>query len=190
MQYGQIITHDMSLALGTTQARKLQFSFGTLQLKCFVYLFTVPNTVQCCSATGQLFDPATVPQRCYPIIVPPEDPTQLVAQRQCMNFIRTITDRDQNCIGGLQPVEQVSRKKSSSKVYFIFKFNFIFISVLILKYHAKSNIFLLDSMIPCKQVSFFSADSSQPLSRPFHSLRQLRSRQPTTPFVSRRQIAR
>ncbi|XP_066254166.1 peroxidase-like [Euwallacea similis] len=88
MQYGQIITHDMSLIVGTTQ--------------------TQPHSTRCCSDDGQLLELANSPEHCFPIVVPANDPNYSQQNIRCMNFVRTITDRDRRCVGGYQPAEQLT----------------------------------------------------------------------------------
>ncbi|KAL3277117.1 hypothetical protein HHI36_012473 [Cryptolaemus montrouzieri] len=88
MQYGQIITHDMSMIAGSTQAQ--------------------PHSTKCCSATGQLLELANVPEHCYPIVLSDDDPIARQINMKCMNFVRTITDRDRRCVGGYQPAEQLT----------------------------------------------------------------------------------
>ncbi|CAG9836264.1 unnamed protein product [Diabrotica balteata] len=88
MQYGQIITHDMSMILGSTQAQ--------------------PHGTRCCSNDGQLLELANIPDHCYPIVLPDKDPQHSQTNTKCMNFVRTITDRDRNCVGGNQPAEQLT----------------------------------------------------------------------------------
>ncbi|XP_068909964.1 peroxidase [Tenebrio molitor] len=88
MQYGQIITHDMSMIAGSTQAQ--------------------PHQTKCCTADGQLLEFANIPEHCFPIILPNDDPAHSQTNAKCMNFVRTITDRDRNCVGGYQPVEQLT----------------------------------------------------------------------------------
>ncbi|KAJ8985608.1 hypothetical protein NQ317_015101 [Molorchus minor] len=88
MQYGQIITHDMSMIAGSTQAQ--------------------PQSTMCCSATGQLLELASLPDHCFPIVLDNTDPAFGQVNAQCMNFVRTITDRDRNCVGGNQPAEQLT----------------------------------------------------------------------------------
>ncbi|XP_030749418.1 peroxidase isoform X2 [Sitophilus oryzae] len=88
MQYGQIITHDMSMIVGSTQ--------------------TQPHSTRCCSADGQLLELANSPDHCFPIVIPFNDPAYSQQNLRCMNFVRTITDRDRNCVGGSQPAEQLT----------------------------------------------------------------------------------
>ncbi|XP_050506213.1 peroxidase-like [Diabrotica virgifera virgifera] len=88
MQYGQIITHDMSMILGSTQAQ--------------------PHGTRCCSSDGQLLELANIPDHCYPIVLPDKDPQHSQTNTRCMNFVRTITDLDRNCVGRNQPAEQLT----------------------------------------------------------------------------------
>ncbi|XP_018321308.1 peroxidase [Agrilus planipennis] len=88
MQYGQIITHDMSMIAGSTQAQ--------------------PHSTRCCSDDGRLLELANIPEHCYPIVLPDNDPVYGRTNTRCMNFVRTITDRDRNCVGGYQPAEQLT----------------------------------------------------------------------------------
>ncbi|XP_057663235.1 peroxidase isoform X1 [Diorhabda carinulata] len=88
MQYGQIITHDMSMILGSTQAQ--------------------PHSTRCCSSDGQLLELANIPEHCYPIVLPDNDLQHSKTNTRCLNFVRTITNRDRNCVGGNQPAEQLT----------------------------------------------------------------------------------
>ncbi|RZB39260.1 hypothetical protein BDFB_005392 [Asbolus verrucosus] len=88
MQYGQIITHDMSMIAGSTQAQ--------------------PHQTKCCTPDGQLLEFANIPEHCFPILLPNDDPAHSQTNAKCMNFVRTITDRDRNCVGGYQPAEQLT----------------------------------------------------------------------------------
>ncbi|CAH1099661.1 unnamed protein product [Psylliodes chrysocephalus] len=88
MQYGQIITHDMSMILGSTQAQ--------------------PHGTRCCSPDGQLLELANIPEHCYPIVLPEHDPQHSQTNTRCMNFVRTITDRDRRCIPENQAAEQLT----------------------------------------------------------------------------------
>ncbi|ENN75712.1 hypothetical protein D910_05095 [Dendroctonus ponderosae] len=92
MQYGQIITHDMSMIVGSTQ--------------------TQPHATRCCSPDGQLLDLANSPEHCFPIVVPQNDPAYSQQNIRCMNFVRTITDKDRRCIGDHQPAEQLTAVNS------------------------------------------------------------------------------
>ncbi|CAH0553301.1 unnamed protein product [Brassicogethes aeneus] len=88
MQYGQIITHDMSMIAGSTQAQ--------------------PHQTRCCTDDGQLLELANIPEHCFPIVLPDNDPILQQTRRKCMNFVRTITNRDRNCVGGHTPAEQLT----------------------------------------------------------------------------------
>lgn len=87
MQWGQIITHDMSIAAGTTQSH--------------------PHPTQCCSNDGRDAFAAEANPSCFPIIVPLEDPLSKKFGQRCMNFVRTTTDQDSGCAPQSQPAEQV-----------------------------------------------------------------------------------
>lgn len=47
---------------------------------------------------------------CFPIVVPKNDPAHSQTNIECMNFVRTLTDKDQNCPDTLaqQPAEQLT----------------------------------------------------------------------------------
>lgn len=89
MQWGQIMTHDMSMQAGGTQSRR----HGT----------------RCCTDAGKLISNGAH-ATCYPILVPKNDPAHSQTQVECMNFVRTLTDRDNNCKGASQtrPAEQLT----------------------------------------------------------------------------------
>jgi len=88
MQYGQFITHDMSMIAGSTQAQ--------------------PHQTRCCTDKGQLLELARMPEHCFPILIPDNDPAHSQTNTKCMNFVRTITTRDRNCVGGYEPAEQLT----------------------------------------------------------------------------------
>ncbi|XP_017785895.1 PREDICTED: peroxidase [Nicrophorus vespilloides] len=88
MQYGQIITHDMSMIAGSTQAQ--------------------PHQTRCCTDDGQLLELANIPEHCYPILVPQDDPAHAQTNTKCMNFVRTITTRDRRCVSDYEPAEQLT----------------------------------------------------------------------------------
>lgn len=69
MQFGQFVAHDMGSTGGSTQTG--------------------------CCETGKLAASRAI--ACFPITMPKDDPTQIDFPRDCMNFMRTQTDRDQNC---------------------------------------------------------------------------------------------
>ncbi|RZF40756.1 hypothetical protein LSTR_LSTR015126 [Laodelphax striatellus] len=87
MQWGQIITHDMSMAMGTTQAKS--------------------HSIQCCSPDGRLrIPPEYANSYCFPIIIPEDDPVYAKFNQMCMNFVRSTTDLDAGCSTGIHPAEQ------------------------------------------------------------------------------------
>lgn len=89
MQWGQIMTHDMSMQAGGTQSRK--------------------HSTRCCTDDGKLVANG-LHSTCYPIIVPKNDPAHSQTGTECMNFVRTLTDRDNNCQGhsDTRPAEQLT----------------------------------------------------------------------------------
>lgn len=74
-----------------------------------------PHQTRCCTADGQLLELANIPEHCFPIILPADDPAHSSSNARCMNFVRTITDRDRNCVGGYQPAEQVSNAENERR---------------------------------------------------------------------------
>ncbi|XP_023933907.2 peroxidase isoform X2 [Bicyclus anynana] len=87
-QWGQIITHDMSLTAGIAQSHK--------------------DTVSCCDDNGQLSRDAASNPLCAPIIIPPTDAVHSQVGTQCMNFVRTGTTRDRGCTPPFAPAEPLS----------------------------------------------------------------------------------
>ncbi|XP_055378911.1 peroxidase-like [Condylostylus longicornis] len=88
MQWGQIITHDMSMQAGGTQSKK--------------------HSTQCCTEDGQLIGKGAAHKTCYPIIIPQHDPAHSQTGTQCMEFVRTLTDRDVNCPDATYQAEQLT----------------------------------------------------------------------------------
>ncbi|KAK6617631.1 hypothetical protein RUM44_005219 [Polyplax serrata] len=91
MQWGQLITHDMSLASGSTLAEQ--------------------RAGMCCgpdaSSQGTL-NYQNGPQECFPIEVPPNDPLSKNLGQQCMTFSRTRTDQQLGCPSKRKSAEQIS----------------------------------------------------------------------------------
>lgn len=77
MQWGQVMTHDMSLQFAGAQAFK--------------------HTTSCCTDESRHLEPGNLHSTCYPIIVPRDDPVYRDFQEHCMSFVRTLTDRDVGC---------------------------------------------------------------------------------------------
>lgn len=52
----------------------------------------------------------TAHKTCYPILVPHDDPAHSQTNTECMNFVRTLTDKDRNCPGNepSKPAEQLT----------------------------------------------------------------------------------
>ncbi|XP_065171043.1 LOW QUALITY PROTEIN: peroxidase-like [Atheta coriaria] len=88
MQYGQIITHDMSMIAGSTQAQ--------------------PHQTRCCTDDGQLLELANSPDHCFPLLVPNDDPAHSQTNTKCINFVRTITTQDRRCVSPYTPAEQLT----------------------------------------------------------------------------------
>ncbi|XP_073952335.1 peroxidase isoform X2 [Choristoneura fumiferana] len=87
-QWGQIITHDMSLTAGVTQTHK--------------------EPVTCCNDNGQLVQDAVTNPQCRPILIPPGDPVHAPYGTQCMNFVRTASTRDRGCTPPAAPAVPLS----------------------------------------------------------------------------------
>lgn len=66
MQWGQIMTHDMSMQAGGTQSRK--------------------HATRCCTDDGKLISNGQH-ATCYPILVPKNDPAHSQTKTECMNFV-------------------------------------------------------------------------------------------------------
>ncbi|XP_037943287.1 peroxidase-like, partial [Teleopsis dalmanni] len=88
MQWGQIMTHDMSMQAGGTQSKK--------------------HPTRCCTDDGRLVGADTAHKTCFAIIVPPHDPAYSQVGTECLNFVRTLTDRDANCPNSQGPAEQLT----------------------------------------------------------------------------------
>ncbi|CAK1544080.1 unnamed protein product [Leptosia nina] len=99
-QWGQIITHDMSLTAGVAQSHQ--------------------DLVVCCDGEGRIASDAYTNPVCAPIIIPPNDPIHGPQGTQCMNFVRTGTTRDRNCTppnAPAQPLSTVTAYMDLSLVY-------------------------------------------------------------------------
>ncbi|XP_022217876.1 peroxidase isoform X2 [Drosophila obscura] len=88
MQWGQIMTHDMSMQAGGTQSKK--------------------HPTRCCTDDGRLIGLDTAHKTCFAIIVPPHDPAYSQVGTECLNFVRTLTDRDSGCQYAGGPAEQLT----------------------------------------------------------------------------------
>ncbi|XP_050563043.1 peroxidase isoform X2 [Spodoptera frugiperda] len=93
-QWGQIITHDMSLSAGEVQAPD----------------FNPPNKelTNCCDDNGRLTFTAQTNPSCAPILIPRNDPVHAPQGTQCMNFVRTGTTRDRGCTPPNVPAQQLT----------------------------------------------------------------------------------
>ncbi|CAH0394955.1 unnamed protein product [Bemisia tabaci] len=85
MTWGQIITHDMSMSMGTRQGKA--------------------HSTHCCSEDGHLAEYQG--PTCFPIKIPDNDPLFGRFNRDCMNFVRSTTDIDTGCNAGHTPAEQL-----------------------------------------------------------------------------------
>ncbi|CAD7091910.1 unnamed protein product [Hermetia illucens] len=86
MQWGQVVTHDMSMQAGGTQSKK--------------------HKTRCCTDGGKIIEKNIAHPTCFPILVPPNDPAHSQTGRECMNFVRTLTDRSQKCPGNEQKLAE------------------------------------------------------------------------------------
>ncbi|KAJ0177820.1 hypothetical protein K1T71_006693 [Dendrolimus kikuchii] len=99
-QWGQIITHDMSLTAGVAQTHK--------------------DLLVCCDDNGQLSADAATNPTCAPILIPLNDPVHASQGTQCMNFVRTGTTRDRGCTTpgtAAEPISTVTAFMDLSLVY-------------------------------------------------------------------------
>ncbi|RVE53586.1 hypothetical protein evm_001727 [Chilo suppressalis] len=99
-QWGQIITHDMSLTAGVAQTHK--------------------DMVTCCDDNGQLAPDAGTNPTCAPILIPPNDPVHGPQGTRCMNFVRTASTRSRGCSPPnvpAQPITTVTAYMDMSLVY-------------------------------------------------------------------------
>ncbi|CAB3235717.1 unnamed protein product [Arctia plantaginis] len=87
-QWGQIITHDMSLTAGAPQ------------------IGGAPPLV-CCDNRGQLAPDVNNPS-CAPILFPSNDPIHAPEGVRCQNFVRTGTTRDRGCTAPTASAEPIS----------------------------------------------------------------------------------
>ncbi|XP_045535427.1 peroxidase [Papilio machaon] len=91
-QWGQVLTHDMSLTADVAQSHK--------------------DLLTCCDDDGQLTIDAALNPSCAPIIVPPNDVIHAAQGTQCFNFVRTGTTRDRGCTPPHSPAQQISTVSS------------------------------------------------------------------------------
>lgn len=91
------------------------FQFTIIFLPFFVLVRLLFSTclekhaTRCCTDDGQLI--TTNPHKtCFPILIPQNDPAHSQTNVQCMNFVRTLTDKDLNCVDALpqHPAEQMT----------------------------------------------------------------------------------
>ncbi|CAK1579400.1 unnamed protein product [Parnassius mnemosyne] len=87
-QWGQIITHDMSLTAGVAQTHK--------------------DLLTCCDDNGRLTPEASSNPMCATMLIPPNDIIHSLQGTQCMNFVRTISSRDRGCTARNAPARPLS----------------------------------------------------------------------------------
>lgn len=92
MQWGQIITHDMSRQAGGLQSTK--------------------HATRCCTDEGRLITKDRAHNTCFAIIIPRADPIYKSTRRECMEFVRTLTDIDLNCPDVKHSAEQITEVTS------------------------------------------------------------------------------
>jgi len=112
MQWGQIMTHDMSMLAGSTQSSSY-YHYYIINKRLFIIKLlsiTEKHATRCCTDDGKLISRETASKSCYPILTPPNDPAHSQTGTECMNFVRTVTDKDRNCPGsqGHTPAEQLT----------------------------------------------------------------------------------
>ncbi|XP_046398870.1 peroxidase-like [Ischnura elegans] len=93
MQWGQIITHDMS--------------FGAMGRQAKIH------TTDCCSGDGRCLSKEVQTQHkpdgsCFPIDIPADDPFYSKFNQECMDFVRTATDATNGCGHPFGPARQLS----------------------------------------------------------------------------------
>uniref|UniRef100_A0A1A9W584 Peroxidase n=1 Tax=Glossina brevipalpis TaxID=37001 RepID=A0A1A9W584_9MUSC len=88
MQWGQVITHDMSMQAGGTQSTR--------------------HPTRCCTDDGRLLTNDLLHRTCFAILVPPHDPAYSQVGIECLNFVRTLTDLDANCPNSQRQAEQLT----------------------------------------------------------------------------------
>lgn len=71
----------------------------------YINMILGAHPINCCTDDGQLLPRAALHNQCYPIIIPANDP--VFTDRQCNNFVRTITDLNRGCVSEIRQAEQV-----------------------------------------------------------------------------------
>lgn len=67
-------------------------------------LFFVEYTSEKCCTRSLIY----LPKPCFPIYIAADDPGYHGTNVSCLNFVRTLTDKDGGLNSGSRPVEQVS----------------------------------------------------------------------------------
>ncbi|XP_054735568.1 peroxidase [Anastrepha obliqua] len=100
MQWGQIMTHDMSMQAGGTQGRQ--------------------HPTRCCTDDGRLITTGEAHSTCFPIVIPPNDPAYSQVGTECLDFVRTLTDRDIKCFYDNGPAEQLTTVTSYADLSLVY----------------------------------------------------------------------
>ncbi|KAG7203773.1 hypothetical protein KM043_013795 [Ampulex compressa] len=102
MQWGQIVSHDMALADGTTQSKA--------------------HEIRCCTDNGRHLSTRNWNERCYPIMIPKNDSVYTPEGIVCQSFVRTLTDIGRGCgsvyhDGSAEQLNAVTAWMDASMVY-------------------------------------------------------------------------
>ncbi|KAL4707257.1 hypothetical protein ACJJTC_019795 [Scirpophaga incertulas] len=111
-QWGQIITHDMSLTAGVAQTHCSPANATCMKMH--------KDQLTCCDDNGRLTPDASSNPTCAPILIPPNDPVHSRIGTQCMNFVRTGNTRTRGCTplnAPAQPISTVTAYMDLSLVY-------------------------------------------------------------------------
>ncbi|XP_053970061.1 peroxidase isoform X2 [Anastrepha ludens] len=100
MQWGQIMTHDMSMQAGGTQGRQ--------------------HPTRCCTDDGRLITTGEAHSTCFPIVITPNDPAYSQVGTECLDFVRTLTDRDIKCFYDNGPAEQLTTVTSYADLSLVY----------------------------------------------------------------------
>ncbi|XP_028168592.1 peroxidase isoform X2 [Ostrinia furnacalis] len=115
-QWGQIITHDMSLTAGVAQTHKDNVTSNSNSTcrhsgsreDSSSSEESDKDQLTCCDNNGRLAPDSATNPTCAPILIPPNDPVHAPQGTQCMNFVRTTSTRDRGCTGPNAPAEPLS----------------------------------------------------------------------------------
>lgn len=91
-----------------SQVRTFDCNFKRRILYCICRSFIERHPTRCCTDDGRLVAVDRAHKTCYAILVPPHDPAYSQVGTECLNFVRTLTDRDTNCLYSHGPAEQLT----------------------------------------------------------------------------------